>query len=153
MKIYTFDKLNIGTDGFYDLFEKTIVNDINLSNYYNFIVNDEFEGRLDLISKYLYGSTDFMEELMVINNIINPFSIKTGDILYYIPSSGDFNYLYVSDEMNDDIKDDILLMNKNKSTKKDINRIGYPPTIKPDNLKQIKVNYNNKKITIVNTVK
>lgn len=152
MEIYTFNKLNIGTDGFYNLFEKTIVNN-NLTTYNTLIVNDEFNGRLDLLTKYIYGSTNYIEELMVINNIINPYSIKTGDIIKYPPKSTDLNFLYENEEQKDDIKDEILLKNKNKSTKKDINRIGYPPTIKPDNLKQIQVNHNTKKITIINKLK
>jgi hypothetical protein len=44
-------------------------------------------------------------------------------------------------------------MNKDKQNKKDANRIGSPPTIRPDNLKQIDVNYSKKKITIMNKFK
>lgn len=152
MLIYSFEKLNIGNDGFYDLFQKTMVNDNNI--FYNyFFVTNEYEGRLDLISKQLYGSTDYIEELMTINNIINPWSIKSGDIIYYANSSTDYSIIYQNDEPINDQKDKILLMNKNKSTKKDINRLGSPPVIKPDNLKQLDVNYIKKKITIINKFK
>jgi hypothetical protein len=153
MNIYTFDKLTIGTDGFYDLFAKTVVANANIVDKV-FVVTDEYAGRIDLVSKYLYGSDDFTEELMTLNNIMNPWSIKQGDLLLY--SSNDTNYqlMYKTDpDAQLDKKDTILMMNNNKVTKKDANRIGYPPTIKPDNLKQIDINYNKKKITIINKFK
>ena len=152
MNIYTFETLDIGNDGFYNLFEKTMVND-NTISYSYFYITDEYEGRIDLISKYLYGSGDYVEQLMTINNIINPWSIKNGDIIYYPTDSSTFGLLYKRDEPTNDQKDQILLMNKSKSTKKDSNRLGSPPVIKPDNLKQVDVNYVKKKITIINKFK
>lgn len=152
MLIYSFEKLNIGNDGFYDLFQKTMINNDNI--FYNyFYVTDEYQGRIDLISKYLYGTTDYIEELMTINNIINPWSIKSGDIIYYANASSDYSIIYKNDEPLNEQKDQILLMNKNKSTKKDVNRLGSPPVIKPDNLKQVDINYVKKKITIINKFK
>lgn len=152
MLIYSFEKLEIGNDGFYDLFQKTMINNDNI--FYNyFFVTNEYEGRIDLISKYLYGSTDYIEELMTINNIINPWSIKSGDIIYYANTSTDYSIIYQNEEPINDQKDKILLMNRNKSTKKDVNRLGSPPVIKPDNLKQIDVNYIKKKIIIINKFK
>ena len=152
MIIYTFETLQIGNDGYYDLFQKTMVND-NTIDYNYFNVTDEYEGRIDLISKYLYGSGDYVEQLMTINNILNPWSIKTGDVIQYPSDSGNFTLLYKKDEPVNDQKDKILLMNKNKTTKKDSNRLGSPPVIKPDNLKQVDINYVKKKITIINKFK
>ena len=148
MEFYSLNKLKM-KDNFYDIFEKTIKmsDDVNI-NY--FVVTDEYSGRLDMISMFLYGSTNYIEELMVINNIINPFTIKSGDIIYYPPNKGDFDYLYDKDPDTNDQKDRILNMNKNKITKKDPNRLGSPPTIKPDNLKQIDVNFDSKKIKLIN---
>jgi hypothetical protein len=153
MNIYTFDKLNIGTDGFYNLFAKTVIVNSDIIDKV-FVVTDEYEGRIDLVSNYLYRSTDFTEELMTLNNIINPWSIKQGDLLYYSANDTNYQLLYQTDpDTQSDKKDTILLMNNNKVTKKDANRIGYPPTIKPDNLQQIDINYNKKKITIINKFK
>jgi len=152
MKIYSFEKLTINDYGFYDLFEKTIVNKTDLFGQI-FLVTDEYEGRLDLISKYKYGSTDYVEELMAINNIYNPWSIKSGDEIIVFDSSEVFASLYKSDEIIGENKDNILLMNKNKTNKIDRNRIGSPPPITPDNLKQLNINYSKRKITIINKFK
>ena len=152
MRFYSFETLNIETDGFYDLFQKTMINNFNIDFSY-FYVTDEYEGRIDLISNYLYGNSNYIEELMTINNIFNPWSIKNGDIIYYAKSSSDFGLMYQKDVTDNTQKDRILLMNKNKSTKKDSNRLGSPPVIKPDNLKQVDINYIKKKITIINKFK
>jgi hypothetical protein len=152
MKIYSFEKLNINNDGFYDLFEKTIVNRTDLYGR-TFLVTDEYEGRLDLISKYIYGSTDYVEELMAANNIYNPWSVKSGDELKVYNSSEVFASLYKTDEIIGENKDTILMMNKNKTNKIDNNRIGSPPPIKPDNLKQLTINYSKRKISIINKFK
>ena len=153
MQIYSFENLEINNDGYYDLFKKTMVMKSKNIDYYRFIITDEYEGRLDLISRYLYGSSNFIEELMMVNNIINPFSIKSGDLIYFLKDANDYGLMYEKDEEINDQKDKILLMNRNKSTKKDVNRLGSPPVIKPDNLKQIDVNYIKKKITIINKFK
>ena len=75
------------------------------------------------------------------------------DIIYYANASSDYSIIYKNDEPLNEQKDQILLMNKNKSTKKDVNRLGSPPVIKPDNLKQVDINYVKKKITIINKFK
>ena len=152
MKIYSFEQLTIKTDGFYDLFEKTMKPSTDFT-LYKFVVTDEYKGRLDLVSRYLYGSSDYVEELMKINNIINPLSVKGGDIIYHPQDSSSFTFLYDKDIAVTNQKDEILMMNKNKSTKTDSNRLGSPPTIKPDNLKQLDINYNKKKITVINKFK
>jgi len=152
MKINTLEKIKRCINGFYDLFQKTIRNSPEIS-VISFIVTEEFNGRIDLISKFLYGTTDYIEELMVLNNIINPYSIKSGDIIYVVESSDEFKYLYDSDKQDNNQKDKILNMNKSKSRTMDTNRTNYPPTIKPDNLKQLNVNYKEKKITIINKFK
>lgn len=152
MKIYSFENLNIGNDGFYDLFQKTMVNNIQQSYKY-FVVTDEYEGRIDLVSMYLYGTNIYTEELMTLNNIINPWSIKNGDYIFYYESTSDYSTFYKKDDPTYSQKDEILLMNKNKSTKKDSNRLGSPPVIKPDNLKQVDINYTKKKISIINKFK
>ena len=122
-------------------------------NGFYIIVTDDFQGRLDLVCKFLHGNTNYLEELMTLNHIINPYSIKTNTTIKYYPNSSNYNLIYQSDPPPTDNKDEILMMNRNKSTKKDKNRIGSPPTIKPDNLKQIDVNHSKKKITIINKFK
>lgn len=45
-------------------------------------VQDWEECRPDLVSKSLYGSQEFIEILLKTNQISNPFSIESGDILF-----------------------------------------------------------------------
>ena len=152
MKFYSFENLKIDSTGHYDLFQKTMVNNTSLQ-YEIVVMTDTFNGRLDLMCKFLHGNTNYLEELMTINNIINPYSVKLNNKIRYFPNVSNYQLMYESDPEPTDKKDQILLMNKNKSTKKDKNRIGSPPTIRPDNLKQIDVNHSKRKITIINKFK
>jgi hypothetical protein len=83
MDVIGFEKAKyITVDGskVYDLMEDSFVGETRIP-YYTFYVTDEHEMRLDLISLDMYGSTKYMELIMDINGIINPFAIKKGDIL------------------------------------------------------------------------
>ena len=156
MEFYTFDNTNIkeNLEGqrLYDFFEKTMVNDYELI-YSSYIVPEEFDARLDLVCKYIYGSMDYMEELMTQNGIINPFSIKTGDELQYSYSSEVLRALYQRDiEINEENKKRILNINKAKRSTQDPNA-SLPPSIKPGNLKALDVNYNKKTISVINKLK
>lgn len=153
MKFYTFDNTNMKTttDGYvlYDFFEKTMVNNEQLA-YNTYTVPEEFDCRLDLVCKHIYGSTDYMEELMTQNGILNPFSVKAGDVLYYAHSANELAVMYETDkDVNEENKEKILSANKNKSTTLKPGTV-LPPSIKPDNLKPVDVNYNKKKITVIN---
>jgi hypothetical protein len=152
MRYYSFENLEMNSDGHYDLFQKTMVNKPTLA-YDTIVVTEQFQGRLDSICRYVHGNTQYLEEIMTLNNIINPNSVKLNDIIKYYSNTTNYSLLYESDLDTMDKKDEILLMNKNKSTKSDKNRIGSPPTIRPDNLKQIDVNHSKKKITIINKFK
>lgn len=149
MKYYSFENLQIDSTGHYDLFQKTMVIKPTL-DYDTVVVTNDFQGRLDLVCKFVHGNTDYIEEIMALNNIFNQYSIKVNDIVKYYSDTTNYSFLYESDPDSMDKKDEILLMNQNKSTKRDRNRIGSPPTIRPDNLKQIDVNHSKKKITIIN---
>jgi hypothetical protein len=156
MNFYTFENTNqkVSPEGYvlYDFFEKTMVNDQEII-YSEYTVPTEYDSRLDLVCKHIYGSTDYMEELMTQNGIINPFSIKTGDVLFYAYSSDNLKILYQRDEnINNENKRKILNINKSKSSTQDPNA-SLPPSIKPNSLKAIDVNYNKKKITIMNKFK
>lgn len=49
------------------------------------VVTDEFQMRPELIAHYFYGNQDLMCIVLKYNEISNPYSIKTGQILY-LPS-------------------------------------------------------------------
>ncbi len=152
MNYYSFENLKLDWTGHYNLFEKTMINRQDIS-FDTFTVTDEFNGRLDIVCKYLHGNTEYLEELMTMNNILNPYSLKTNTIIKYFKNSGNYELMYQSDPVENDKKDSILQMNKSKSTKKDSNRIGSVPTIKPDTLTQVDVNHTKKKITVINKFK
>lgn len=130
-------------DGLFDIFRQTII-DMKLDKFTT-VVQSEEEMRLDKISKRLYGTVNFVEELMVINNICNPWSIKEGDVIMYIhPQQID-----VLKQLEKENTVSNKLINPKKSTRVDENRSkGVAPTIKPKNLKQVIVDKNNQTIKV-----
>jgi len=118
------------SNGLYDIFGTTVIYDIE-QNFYVYVVLPEHEMRLDLICDYLYTHTDFIEELMVVNNIYNPWNIKEGDeILYFSPE----NLMILHGGKDDDSAFDKLT--KFQEKKPD----GTPklsPTMKPKGLSQV----------------
>lgn len=54
-------------------------------------VSKELEMRPDLVSKYLYGSTDYTEMLLKYSLINNPFSIERGDLIFVASLSNIYN--------------------------------------------------------------
>ena len=65
MKSFTFDiiKREITQDFLYNLFQKSIVD--QQATRMEDIVQDGEECRLDLISKRIYGSSNYVEQLMI----------------------------------------------------------------------------------------
>jgi len=151
MNIYSFDISSLKLkDKLFNLFQKNIVYNIEIQ-LYTYIVPREYEMRLDLISKRIYGSSNYVEELMVINNIINPYSVKENQEIYYC-SENNINYLYVKDDLEDtdDIREHIIRTsqpNKNRETNK------IPTTLQPKNIKQVTIDTKNRKIKIMNSFK
>lgn len=130
-------------NGLYNLFADTIV-DKEVDRFPEIVMSGE-EGRLDLFSQRVYGS-NYVEELMVINNILNPFSIVEGqDMLVVSPENLS---LFRSPEINNNASESVVNP-KNKNTRKDPKREkGVPPTIKPLNFEQLMVNKTSKTIRI-----
>ena len=129
-----------------DIFEKTIIDNIDLKNYL-YQVPIEFSGRIDLITNVLYSNIDYTEEVLVMNNIVNPFSVKTGDILYYTEIEN-LDLLYHTDsEINISNKQNILNINKSKGSTKRLSLL--PPSVNPG-IKQMDIDYGKKTITLIN---
>ena len=160
MKIISFDnssyKISRDTSQYnlFNLFQKNIVNNENL-DFQIYIVPREFEMRLDRISDYLYGSPNYVEELMVINDILNPYSVKEGQYIYFCDITL-FPMLYTQDEMLDDKELQRLTLinaaqpNRNK-TNFDSNQ-NLPTNIMSSNTQQIKINKDNS-VQIINNFK
>jgi len=160
MKILSFDdnsdnykiKRDSSQNNLFDLFQKNIVNNPDiLKNIY--VVPREYEMRLDRISLHIYGSSDYVEELMILNDIINPYSIKEGQYIYFCQIN-DLARLYTTDEIptqQNDARETLINSNQTDRNKKNLsNDQNLPLTVKPSGLKQVTVS-NDNKIKIINS--
>lgn len=158
MNILSFDTSNAikrdsNQGNLFNLFQKNIMA-VNISlNYY--IVPKEFEMRLDRISNFIYGSPNYVEELMVLNDIINPYSVQEGQYIYFCDQAN-LQYLYTTDELinttnNNTNRHDLISSSQPNRSKQNIsNDQNLPPTIKPSNLNQITVG-NDNSVQIINS--
>jgi hypothetical protein len=102
----------------YDLFNKTYI-DYPLAQSNEYVVDQDEEMRMDLISFRLYGSVDYVDFLCNLNQIDNPLNIMAGDTIKYVDISQTSLFIY------EDVKVEEVrrgLLNANKSTRKDPNR-------------------------------
>lgn len=146
MRNFTFEMVvrDSQQDNLYDIFRQTIVDKKIENKYYNFVKTGE-ECRLDKVSLRLSNSTAYIEEIMLLNNIVNPWSVNLGDEITFLDT---FVVLQEVEEEDTDIKN-IVNPSKNKDTRIDPNRQkGTPPTIKPTNFKQILVDKKNQTIKL-----
>lgn len=137
----------------FDIIDPLVIWDDSLS-YYVYIVSKEEEMRPDLICYNIYNSFNYIDELLTWNNILNPFSIKQGQIIYFLDEDS-IRALRLQSKADEEevVKS---LVNPNKDTQKDPNRdVGYglPPTVKPAGVKDVKVDFNNKTIKIMDKFK
>ena len=150
MKSYTLENLrrikstDFETYNEYDLFQKTVYNG-NVISTQNYIVKENEEMRMDKISFNIYGTTEYVEELMVINGIMNPWSVKAGDTiqLFYIADIG-----LIQGTEPEKGADDTRLTNPEKNTKQDPVRQNLSPTDNPG-IKQVTLDTKAKKIKIM----
>ena len=117
-------------------------------NLFVFITERKHEMRLDIISNELYSTTEYVGDLCQLNNILNPFSIRANDIIFY-PSEEDLKDLSNVkesirqsgiEELISAAKSDLIKALKKK--KPDVNKKRFndkrnedqlPPTILSDN--------------------
>lgn len=153
MRSYTFDNLKYKNEiGFYDINVKTVVDNKDKKILTTSVEFGE-DMRMDKISNRLYGSTDYEEELMVLNGILLKFNIKFGDIIKYVDYKT-LDMMHEIDEIAAEKNTDAKL-GKNtisKNTRRDKNRQEkMSPTDKSNNTKSVNVNTDNKTIEIINT--
>ena len=132
----------------YNIFQTTVIKGKNIQVYETLVKREE-EMRLDKISYRLYQSTQYTEEIMALNNIIDPWSIKEGDVLYFCKLN-DFGVLYARDD--DYYKDIEKLVDsgQGKNTKLDPSRT-LNPALRPKSLTQINVDKKNHVIKIIDS--
>lgn len=154
MKIYSFDisNLKLTKENIFNIFQKNIKysTDIQLFTY---LVPIEYEMRLDLVSKKIYGTDKYIEELMVINNIINPYSIKQNQEIYYC-NENSLDVLHINDDLddNDEVRQNIIDAAQS-SKERSKQKAKIPTTLRPKNIKQITIDTKNRKIKIMNSFK
>lgn len=89
------------------------------------IVTDEYNMRIDNISKVLFGTVDFAEHILKANGISNPFSIGEDDLII-IPDIGYYENQYsqsLADSSDNNIR--AYYTNKNKIPKTDTTYAKY----------------------------
>lgn len=142
MYSYTFDNIRRKkTTAEYDLMQKTVMNQYTI-NLIPYMVTEDQEMRLDRVCNDIYGNTALIEELMCVNGILNPWSIKKGDVLG-IFKLDDVRLLQLTEP--EDI-DPTALSNPEKNTQRDPNRL--PPSTNPG-LKQVTLDTKARKIKII----
>lgn len=158
MKFYSFERLNsltsvydenTGNVRIYDLFERTIYNNTELKrNAYITSIDDVC--RLDKVcSNINSGYLEYIEELIVSNNILNPFSIEENQYLTYVIEIDKIENMHTSEYKPENTnKFNILNINKSKRS----SNTELPPSVNPG-LKQIDIDYDKKKITVLNKFK
>jgi hypothetical protein len=133
MKLYDLDKLirDNNQNKLYNFFDPTFKLLINI-NLATFVVGREQVMRPDLISKEIYGSVNYVDFILDINDIDNPLNIMEDDQILYPPIGTEPDYRVRTID-NNDVR--AKLLNVNKSSRKDDSRKKYvednyslPPT-------------------------
>jgi hypothetical protein len=157
--IYTLENGNIELDEERNSITNIIAPLVNMSDdliVYPYIVSKQEEMRIDLILSGMYGeNNNYIDEILTLNNIIDPLSLVEGTILWY-PDSTDLEKIRKSPIIETD--EDIInrLIDPNSERKIDYNRetgMNLTPTIMPSNMKQIDVDTKNNIIKINNKLK
>jgi hypothetical protein len=151
MDIYSFKNIQRSSaqQNLYDLFQTTLGDNVASLNLYPYPVSKEEEMRLDTVCSNIFGNNKYIEELGFINNILNPFSIKEGDTIYYFDPDEVYN-LYYKDDAQKATNAIKSLVNPAKDTPS-ANPEETIPTIIPEQLQQITVDYNSSKIKIIDS--
>ncbi|MFM2392692.1 MAG: hypothetical protein RLZZ546_674 [Bacteroidota bacterium] len=142
--------------GLYDLYLTTYSGDIIVLNFKTFPCQRKHAGRLDLVAGDIYNNTKWTGSLGQINDMLNPFSVREGDIIFYLPESDLQGLLRIPNNVAQAVgaaKNDLIKALKKK--KPDGLRRNYlnnrgddklPPTVLPDTVPQAVINNNKIKI-------
>ncbi|MFV2015247.1 MAG: hypothetical protein ACC656_07465 [Candidatus Heimdallarchaeota archaeon] len=118
------------------------------------VISRKYEMRLDMLCSDLYGSVEYIGSLMKINDIFNPFSVKLGDIIFYLQSGNLLDADYTDPKYISQQKDALVNAIKTSTIPKDrlqflesLNKpTNLPPTIAKSDSPKIMLQ--NNKITI-----
>jgi hypothetical protein len=158
MKIYTLENSNIQIDREGNPITNIITPIVVTSDdlvLYPYPVSRAEEMRPDMILNGMYGNTENLDEIMTLNNIVDSWSIREGDILWY-PDPSDLDK--IRREPVTQTEEEIInqLVDPNSERKVDFNREtgeNTIPTVKPTTMQQISVDTTNNTIKIINRLK
>jgi len=120
MNIYDLNTLISDEDGLFNLDQRTFNYSLSIP-FTQYVVDRSEEMRIDLVSRSIYQSVNYVGFLMYFNNIDNPMNIKSGDVINYI-SLDQISSFQVSQDEN---TSQDFLNNLNRDTIVDSNRIDY----------------------------
>ncbi len=136
MNIKSLDGLNRNSDGLFDLTKATFINPSDSLSIpiFEFVVEEHFAGRIDLIASEIYDNIDNVEFLLRFNDIDHPLNVPNGRSIFYVEkeSISLFDYTDIEVDAKDAIK---RLSNNNKRQRIDkkreaaINNPSLPPTL------------------------
>lgn len=142
--------------GLYNLELITFNGNINPLNFNIFTCSRKHACRMDLVASDIYNNTKWTGSLCMLNDMWNPFSVRDGDIIFFLPESDLQGLLQVPNNLSgllSNVKSDLIKALKKK--KPDPSRKNYlnnraddklPPTVLPETSSQIVVDNNKIKI-------
>ena len=149
MKYYSLENIKKLDNNLYDMFYP-MLKDNPHHKIYEYIIDERHEMRIDLISLDIYGTTIYIDELMHINSIIDPFSMKKDNVIYYV-NYNDINLYKKSYDKTNKLTES----NKNShidNSYKEFDKEGKLPISANDDYKQVLYDKNRNSIKITNKV-
>jgi hypothetical protein len=130
--------------GLYNMFDRTYA-DPGLGTEQHVVMPDE-EMRIDLICSRIYSTTDHVDLLLNMNNILNPLSIMAGDVLVY-PTETNLQRFKVTPPVPAESRDSLLTpqrANIKDPRRQDFieNNYQLPPTMLPSPVSPVVVGRN-----------
>lgn len=83
MELTNLNKLKRDKSELYDLIVATYKHDMSLP-FFEYIISEDEEMRIDLISRNIYGSENYTEYILDYNGIDNPLNFIKGDKIKYL---------------------------------------------------------------------
>jgi hypothetical protein len=147
MYIYSLEKTKLIVDEkFYDIFYPMLIDKYDMLTFGEYVVNSHREMRIDLISIDIYGDTRYVDELLHLNGIVDPYSIKKGDTIYYAMNIDVIRNSYENENINSYV--DGYITGTTSNVVDDV--FTSNPTLKPSGYKPMIVDTNNNEIIITN---
>jgi hypothetical protein len=147
MYIYSLENTKISIDSnFFDLFYPMLSDNYDLLSFGEYKVESSREMRMDLISMDIYGDTKHVDELLYLNGIVDPYSVKMNDIIYYANNINIIRTSYKNENLSTKI--DYVITGTTSIVVNDV--FANNPTLAPNGYKSMIVDTDNNEIIITN---